>query len=406
MTITFRDTIAHGPFPGLAGAGLARIDTQIVLPPETPEALRKWMEGMKPDAIRTTIAFDGAAATNVNLPAGEIKAGEAGAHWKPVRFSARVNGARTHLSYDFDLPELAAEVSKGEDAMGFKLVNLHTQDTGEITNLLMTDGTGSGTLDSLQFTVAKAGVLVDLHQLKFDSSAKTENDLLGSTGSLTGALDVKAGDKQFKFDKIELQASMKRIHAPTLQKITLGLWGEMGNICRKTPEELGQSLQAKQAEMLLGLKDLLAHDPEYAVDKIALTWEGKEGQVSYSVAAHGITAEDLQQTDPAQLMGLMNKLTIKSSAKLPMAWLDKIAIEVKGGTPQEAHAQIEGILAPFVQAGYVTREGDYVSSSSVMENGQTTINGKPFDPRVLMGAAAQSPAQPGPGGEEEEKDGD
>ena len=399
VTITFRDSIAHGPLPGFAGVGLARVDTQIELPPEAPEGLRQWIGGMKPDAIRTTIAFDGASATSVNLPAGEIKEDEVRVHWQPLRMAARMNGAHSSLSYDYEMPEFAFDVAKGDETVGFKLVNLRAQGTREMNDMLMGDGTGSGTLDNLQFTASK-GLLVDLSQIKLGGSTKTENDLVGAAGSLTGVLNIKAGDKEFKFDKIELQESIKRIHAPTLQKIVLGFWAEMGNICRKTPDELAQSLQGKQAEMLLGMKDLLAHDPEYSVDKIALTWEGQEGTVSYSLAAHGITPEELQQPDPRNLM---SKATIKASAKLPIAWLQKIAAEAKGGSPQEAQAQIDSILTPLVQAGYVVREGDYVSSNSEMKNGQTTINGKPFDPRVLMGAP-QSHVQPGQGGEEENED--
>jgi len=410
MTVTFRDTITHGPLPGFAGVGLARIDTQIVLPPEAPAELRKWIESMKPDAIRTTIAFGGASVTRVELPGGEVKDKEASLHWKPVRFSASMNGAHTHLDYDVEVPEVAFDITKDGDTGSFKLINLRMQNSSDLAAgaFLMTGGNGSGSLDSLRFSADKAGVLVDLHQLKLTSTAKTENDLLGTTASLTGALDVKAGGKEFKFEKIELQESMKRIHAPTLQKIMLGFWGEVGNICRKTPDELAKSLQGKQAEMLLGMKDLLAHDPEYSIDKIAVTWEGKEGQISYSLASHGITPEDLQQADPTKMLALMGKVTTKASAKLPLAWIEKIVAEVKGGSPQEARAQIEGLLAPFVQAGYIVREGDYVSTSSVMERGKITINGKPFDPAALMGLSQNSHPHPEQeqeqGGEEEKND--
>ena len=409
VTITLSNSIAHGPFPDFDGVGLARIDTQIVLPPEAPEELRKWVSGMKPEAIRTVIGFDDTATTRIELPAGEVKEDEGSLRWQAIRASARMNGARTRLSYDLDVPEVAFDHSKAGETGGFKLVNLRLHSDSELGNsLLPIGGTDTGSLDSLQFTVSKPDLSIDLNQVKLTSSAKTENDLLGGTSSLTGVLGVKVGERAFKFDPIEMQVSMKRIHAPTLQKITLGFWQELGNVCRKTPTELAQSMVDNQVAMLLGMKDLLVYNPEYSVDKIALTYEGKEGTLAYSVAANGITSEDLQQPNPSVLL---DKATFKASAKLPVAWLEKIVAEIKGGqaSPQEIQAQIEGGLAPLVQAGYVTREGEYISSSAAFEHGQVTVNGKPFDQRALGMAPAQNqpeqdgetapPNQPEHGGE-------
>ena len=410
VTITLSNSIAHGPFPDFDGVGLARIDTRIVLPPEAPEALRKWVGGMKPDAIRTVIGFDDTATTRIELPAGEVKEDEGSLRWQAIRASARMNGARTRLNYDIDVPEVAFDHSEAGETSSLKLVNLRLHSDSELGNsLLLAGGTGTGSLDSMQFTAAKAGLSVDLNQVKLTSSAKTENDLLGGTSSLTGVLGVKVGERVFKFDPIEMQVSMKRIHAPTMQKISLGFWQELGNICRKTPAELAKSMEGKQAAMLLGMRDLLVYNPEYSLDKIALTYEGKEGTFAYSVAANGVTSEDLQQSDPRALLG---KATLKASAKLPVAWLEKIVAEIKGGqaSPQEIQAQIEGGLAPLVQAGYVTREGEYISSSAAFEHGQVTVNGKPFDQRALGmapvqkqpeqdGETAPPPSQPEHGGE-------
>ncbi|MDR0274633.1 MAG: YdgA family protein [Burkholderiaceae bacterium] len=387
-TITVRDTIVHGPFPDFAGVGAARIDTQIVLPPDAlpsdaPESLRQWIGGIKPEAIRTMVGFDGAFTTRVELPAGEVKEDEGRLHWQAMRATFRMNGARTHLSYNLDVPEVAFDLSRAGETGSLKLVNLRVQSDSELANLLMTNGTSTGSLDSLQLASSKAGLFVDLNQVKLTSSGKTENDLLGATTSVTGALDIKVGGKSFRFDKIELQESLKRIHAPTLQKITLGIWQELGGICRKTPAELAQSLQGKQAEMLLGFKQLLIYNPEYSVDKIAVTYEGQEGTLAYSVAASGVTDQDLQQPD---VRNLLNKVTAKASARLPVAWLEKIAAESAGGkvTPQEIHAKIDAAISQMNQAGYVVREGDFIASAALFEHGQLTVNGKPLDSRALM----------------------
>jgi len=386
VTVTIRDRIAHGPFPAFSSVGWARLDTQIALPAKAPEALRRWIESMKPEAIRTVIGFDGAAATRVELPGGEFKSGGGSLRWQPLRGSFRVNGARTSVSYDFDLPELALDFANKGGSGSFRLVNLRGQSSSEMSDgMILDSGSGTATLDQAQMQIdaARGKAQFELNQLKFANAAKTENDLLGATASMTGSASLKVGDKTFQFDKIELQESMKRLHAPTLHKISLAFWQELGGVCRQDSAGQAHSLKEKQAAMLFGMKDLLAYDPEYSVDRIAITYAGQEGMLAYSVAAKGVTDEDLQQADPRQLLG---KLTARASARLPVLWLEKIGAETSRGrlTPQQIHAQIDTLLKQTSEAGYIVREGDFVSSAALFEGGRLSVNGKAIDSPALM----------------------
>jgi|GEM_PF-1326792 len=394
ITITLRDNIALGPFPGFAGVGLARADTQVVLPPDAPQELRQWAAAMQPDAIRTTIGFDGAYTTHMQLPAGEIKGKDGGLHWKPVRATFSMNSAHTFMSYELELPEAALDFARDEDTGSVKLVNLRAQGNGELMgNMIWGNATSLAALDHLQITATRANVQIDLNQLKFNSSSvAADGGLLGTSASMTGALDINADGKTFKFDKIEMQESMKRIHAPTLQKIMLGFWQQAGGMCRKAAANPQQPTQDHEAAMLLGMKDLLIHNPEYSLDKIAITYEGREGTLSYSVAASGITSEDLQQPN---MPSLLNKAIAKASVKVPVAWLEKIAAENKSG-----QQLLDMMLGNLIKAGYIAREGDFITSAALLEHGQLTLNGKPLDGSALL---PPMHLQPQPQPEQEQK---
>jgi len=388
-TLTFRDRITHGPLPGFTGVGLARIDTQLVLPPETPEKLRQWLDSM---SIRTAVGFDGGMNTRVDLPAGEIKDAEGRLNWQPMHFVFSMNGAHTAINQDFAVPEITFNLARDGETVSFKLANLRGESASEfvgdvlrgesanefVGNMLTDSGSGTGSLDLLQVASSRGNMQFDLNQVKFSVVQKVDNGLLGSTTALTGAANLKVGGRDFKFDKIELQESMKRIHAPTLQKIVLGFWQELGGLCNKTPEDFAASVEKQQAALLFAMKDLLAYDPEYSVDKIAVTYEGHEGMLAYSVAAKGVTGEDLQQPDSR----LMNKIIVKASSRVPLAWLQKI-VEA-GAMSQE---QLDAMIDKLVKTGNATRDGDVIASAALFEGGQLTINGKPFDIGPLLGLA-------------------
>ena len=379
--VTLHGDIAHGPFPAFSSLGLARIDTSIALPPDAPAPLRAWLAGMKPGAIRTTIGFGGASSTSVDLPAGQFKQDDGQLQWKPMHARFQLDGARKNFSYDLDMPEVALDFSGDSGAGSFKLVNLRGQADGTVVEgMLMGSGTGAFTLDQAQVQTDSPGgkLLFNLNQLKYTTKSQEANDLLDASVALTGTADFKMGDKALKLDKIEVQESMKRLHAPTLRKLSLGFWQSLGgSLCAAGNSDLAETMEEQQAAMLAGMAQLLPYNPEYSVDKVAVSYEGKEGTLAYSVAANGMTAQDLQTPDRNNLLG---KITAKASGKVPLAWLEKIAAESgkdRELSPQETQQQLDSAIDSLVKEGYIIREGDFISSSAQFEHGQLTINGKP-----------------------------
>jgi uncharacterized protein YdgA (DUF945 family) len=384
--VTLRQTIAHGPLPGFAGVGSARIDTEIVLPENAPEGLRQWFANMKPEAIRTLIGYGGEISARIEIPEGEIKERDVRLHWQAMHLAFKRDGEQKASSVDYTIPEITFEFNREGKAGHFKLVNLHGQSANESAgDALFGNSSGTATLDQLQIAAAGGGkgdVLFDFSQIKGATTQKMENDLLAISSSLTGAASLKVGDRSFKLDKIEMQESFKRLHAPTLQKIVLGLWQELRGVCSKTPDELKQSWADKEMEMLVSLKALLPYNLEYSLDKFAITYEGHEGSLAYSVAANGITVDDLQQPDMSFLIG---KVATKASARLPIAWLKKIAAE-KSGVKDVPQGMLDTMIGQLVDTGYVTREGDFITSAASFEQGQLTVNGKVLDNSSLLGA--------------------
>jgi uncharacterized protein YdgA (DUF945 family) len=244
---------------------------------------------------------------------------------------------------------------------------------------------GTITLDTMEVGSgsSKGSFLLALNQLKGVVKTQVENDLLQASTSITGTADIEAGGKAFKLEKIELQEAVKRLHAPTLNKLVLQFWQDLGGLSSGQPEELAKAMQKKQAEVMAAMKQLLIYDPEYSVDT-AVSYAGQEGTLAYSLATHGVTEQDLQAPDPRG--ALIGKVTAKASAKLPIGWLEKTMAAKDGqAAPQQTHQMLDSILAGLTGAGYVTREGDLLSSSALFDKGQLTINGKPLSLGALLG---------------------
>ncbi|RYF33336.1 MAG: DUF945 domain-containing protein [Comamonadaceae bacterium] len=385
LVIGFRDHVLNGPLPGFKGFGAAVIESQITLPADAPESLRNYVAGMKPQDIRTQVGYGGGYTTAVRLPAGDFALPIGQLSWPEVHASGsgRLDGGA--MTMEGHLPELAFRGAAGKDGptkgANFKLVNMRWKgsQSGDGSIWLRPGGTEVD-IERIELS-ADAGeqpMSAQFGKLKYSTQLTQAQDLIDVKIAFTGSATLQIGkDAQpIQLDDIEFQESLKRMHAPTLQKVMdlsttdMSTCGEAGN--------LSVDPQARVQELMRILAQLLPYAPEVSVDKLAVSYNGQRGELAYAASAPGLTAKDLE--NPAGLQGqLQQKMVLRANARLPVAWIE--AFGTRGGDAagaQQRVAQANTMLDLATAKGIAVRDGDFVTSTLLLERGAITVNGKPF----------------------------
>ena len=376
-TVMLRQRVEHGPLPGFASIGAAVIHTELVLPDSARKTATELFGDKPPLSARTTVGFGGATHSLITMPAFELK-GPKGEQFVFKGLQANVRNSGSALHYEMSMPglDITGQDDKGAAAQ-MKLAGLRAQGEASGTGSpWIRPGKGEAEIASLAFSAvspASAGVppvAFTLNQLKLVSDTTLAQDLLSGTTRITGQGTVGS----VKLDKIELQGSVKRLHAPTYEKLVKRLV-DGGGAC---DPQVAAAPQLLMSQLQQDLASLLPFGPEYALDKLLLEIDGKRGELSYSVGVAGVTAAELQAPLPALLM---SKGRIKGQAKLPVVWIEQTLANF-GGPPQKdpaAQAEMTNLmLAKLTGEGYAVRDGEMLSSQLSFENGVLLVNGKPL----------------------------
>ena len=379
--ITFRQRIQHGPLPGFSTIGAAVIDTDIVVPEAERAQVAALIGDKSPFHAHTVVGLGGSTNTQLAIPAINYKAptGEQVVVWQGLNGELRQSGGS--VRYEVASPGFSVVTKDEKMALDMKLGALHMH--GDLTGA---DGSvwlrpGSGEFELVSFDMNATGpaergmppVAVALKQLKATAENKLDKDLLSNTTtfSATGVIN------DVKVDKLELQASMKRLHAPTYQRLIQRMMDTGTAACGM---KQAVSPQVMLAQMQQDFAALLPYNPEYAIDKLAIELDGKRGELSYSFGINGATPADAQQPLPALLM---TRMQLRGQAKLPAAWVEKTMARFGNGqqAPQgdpAAQAEMANVmLAKLTNDGLIVREGDMLSSQISYDKGQMLVNGKP-----------------------------
>jgi len=240
---------------------------------------------------------------------------------------------------------------------------------------------GAGELDVVSFEMNATAaperglppVKMALKQLKASSENTLDKELLSNSTKLSASGVIN----DVRVDKVELLASVKRLHAPTYQRLIQRFMDTSAAACNM---KQSVSPQVMLAQIQQDFGALLPFNPEYSIDKLAVDIDGKRGELSYSVGINGVTPADAQL--PMQAL-VLTKAQLKGQAKLPLAWVEKAVARFGNGsqTPQgDSAAQAEMVnvmLAKFTNDGFIVREGDMISSQVSFDKGQLLVNGKP-----------------------------
>ncbi|WP_396270169.1 YdgA family protein [Ideonella sp.] len=377
--LTWRDRIQHGPLPGFNSVGGAVIDSEFVLADDVKAKLKEAIGlDAAPLTMHSVVSLGGDITSDLAMPSVKAKLPDGTQlTWQGLTARSVQKGATTH--YDMAMPSL--EMVDADSGAVVKMVGFKS--TGEASTgkyWWASPGTATGEIASIEVAgKPEDGEAVKLLMkgAKFSSKVSVDGDLLSTAAEGSTSLEING----HKVDKVLWQESAKRIHLPTIEEIALSFLNKenMGLICQGEAGKaaLEQKMQQAGAELPMKLMALLPHNPEYSVDKVAATYQGKEGEVGYSLGTQGVTAEEVK---PGAMnpMVLLKKVVASAQVKVPTAWLRAIADASKGDGEAPTDEAINAMIEPAIAQGFVVREGDFLVAKASFKNGAATLNGKPM----------------------------
>jgi uncharacterized protein YdgA (DUF945 family) len=379
--ITIRQTIKHGPLPGFSTLAAAVIDTEVVVPESERKQVEALIGNKSPFTAHTVVGFAGSRDTTFSIPAMNYDSPKGDkVRWQGLSGDVHESGGK--VRYDVATPGFSVWGKDEKAAFDMKLESLRMH--GELGagdgSFWLRPGTGELELVSLDVNaIAPTGssmppLKMSLKQLKASAQNTIDHDLLSNVGKFSASGMVN----DVRIDKVEMQASLKRIHAPTYQRF-VQRFIDTGNAACDMKQAV--SPQVMMAQMQQDLAALLPFNPEYAIDKLAVEIDGKRGELSYAVGVAGATAADAQLPMPALLM---TRGQLRGEAKLPAVWVEKMLGRFGAGAqaPQgDAAAQAEManvMIAKFTNDGYIVKDGDMLRAQVSYDKGQMLVNGKPI----------------------------
>lgn len=381
LLLTLRQRVQHGPLPGFAGVGAAVIDTEVVLPEASRKAAAAVLGDKSPLTAHTVVGFDGASRTQLAMPAFKF-AGPQGQQIEFQGLAGEIDAQADRLRYDVKMPALSLRATDDKQ-VDVTMVMSGARAHGELRgtgSVWLRAGRGEAEIAALQISAApRAGqaappLTMAFKDLKVSNENTLEKDLLASVGRLGGSGAVNG----FKIDKLEMQASVKRLHAPSYERLLQRLMDTSASACGL---QQAVSPQVFMAQVQQDFVALLPYNPEYAMDKLVIESGGKRAEFSYALGIEGATVADLNLPLPALAM---SKGKLRGHAKLPVAWVEQMMHGFAGAAgqpPADAAAQAEMMnvmLARMTGDGFVVREGDMLSTQISVDKGQVLVNGKPL----------------------------
>jgi len=400
IEVGFHHDIKHGPVPGGSGLGLATVDSRLVLPPAWRARVDKVIGKQELLKVHTAIDLAGNYDSTFQLPELNIEQpGQGKLTVNAIHGSVHGKGGSGAgmLPFASELPSVTLTAQTLGQNLVFKMTGLKS--AGEISHdpeSIYWFGAGKthGSLDAMSLTGALPSLdggpprplSAVLTNLTFGSTNTLDKGLWSTTSQLTG----KGRINQTSIDKLEMRVSMKRIEAVAYQRLVQTLLGSALSCdpaARASAPDVLLAATSKQAALLL------KHDPEHALEQLAVELDGRRLELSYSVGSKGVTDADLATASPA---ALADKAVVRGAARVHIGLIDQAITSVSGALPASDPALaaqgglagaagalpslelVHATIDQFVQMGFLTREADYVSVAVSMVGGQFLINGKPM----------------------------
>jgi hypothetical protein len=381
LEVSIHTDVRHGPLLP-SGVGFAELDSVLVVPDGWKARIEALTNKQPPLRVVTKVGFDRGFRSELLVPALKFSDAQAGS-FETSAIKAKLKGSSADPAaggtYDFELPGWTLHTRAPDATLDVSVGRMegHTKLAArKDAALWLSDSESTGSLTDLTFagsapssfggapTTFKSG----FPSLNFQAHGKLDKGLYASEVAYTG----RGTFNDFQIDKVELKTGLRRLDAAGYQQL-LKLIFENALSCDPKSGGLEAAFPALERQAVT----LMTHDPEYALDSLAIELDGQRGELSYALGTKGVTPADAQR---ALLDLAMEHGVLRAHVKLQLGLLDaidkRLAASAPNGQPGALRAMAEIGLAQLGEAGYVVRNGETLESNLEYQGGQLLLNGK------------------------------
>jgi uncharacterized protein YdgA (DUF945 family) len=392
---TLQNVIEHGPFPGFAGIGAARITHNMIYPPRAEKFIKDLWGDKAPFTSVTHMGLGGGGTSSFSSPAFSKTLKDDGEDIT-VAFKGldgKVDFTSGYKSLDYAFGGAGLDFV-GADKNNIKLGALSF--TGKQNKL---DGSETIYLGTQKFNIAGVEAIADgkplftLQKIDYNVDMKSaEKDFLDMSAQVL-ASGLKAVDTDF--GNVEYSLSAKRLHVPSLEKFSNALKAQA--VAAQTSTAPGAktagNYKAINDQFTQAAKDAIPeftkHNPSVVIDRIRVGTDKAFAQITGKANSQPLVAVELDNPKVviAKITAVANVeisddflATVKSLIWRQMQAdpsFKDMPPELKKDMEKQANEGVDQQLAMVVQQGYLKREAGKHTLQFTLDKSKAELNGKP-----------------------------
>jgi uncharacterized protein YdgA (DUF945 family) len=352
-TLVLRNSVEHGPLPGFAGLGLAKVRSELVLDATAEATMTKAFGGQKPYLL-SSVGFDGRMNSELVVPSGQ----QDGNSWNEIRATMNFSPNNTQAPADWRVGTI--NMTSGQDSLLVEGISGSLRTKTDANYPFIGLGEAKVQLSRLEVR-GKTPFLLE------GMSLSGSNNIAGGAINTSQHWQVKkAVIERQNLSDLQLKMNVADIDAKTYNEMMQTVNKSSQSICNPDPNATG----AMGITLLGQVVGFIANPPKLVVEDLSFAMpDGRAkltGSLEFAPGLDAFAGIDVFANTP-DFAALLK--AIKATAKIQISEaLLKRVINDTGGTMNGFEAQ--------VQAGYITNNGGELSTEIQFENGETRLNGK------------------------------
>jgi uncharacterized protein YdgA (DUF945 family) len=369
---SLRTVIHHGPVCGSKCFALAGAETHISFNGPLQASLTRLFGNEEPITIRGRFAFFGGGSATMSSPAFEhAQIGQnASLGWGGLDSTMHYGARQDWYDITATAPSLRLDGAKGTLQIDGMSLDAH----GKRLLRTLYEGDSRMEMKHLSVTGPDKAQQVTANDLLFVNQNHAQDGFM-SMGYQMGAGAIVT--QPLTLSSAHIDVTWKHLGLESLESLIAAMRtaGQQQN-ASVAPAVRAQSMMAALKQPL---QALLLEQPEMDIDRLSAANAQGQGMVTGVIRLVGAGAGDFDK--PALLL---SKLDVRLDLAIDEAFLSSLP-----GAGANALTQLQ----PMIDQGYITSSNGALRTQILFRAGQTTFNGKPFNP-----AAVRPSVPPPPGG--------
>lgn len=354
--------VVHGPVLGVAGLGLARVDTTLELPAEVQAEVNEYFGTEPVVEVHSRLGFFSGGTTTVSSKGRTIDADEE-VEVSYDDFEVVMGFGRNGDKYTLKggAPRFEVKVADGGSA---RLTGMTATGRGERVQGKLFDSTTEFRVGEMKLDIPALGQdisVADLHYVADTQSKDGFTDAMAKLG--TGAVsNPQAGAMGLEVKEVHYDFSLRHLHTDTLEKLV----GAMNEIYKVVPPEgtdPAEAMTAIQEQVLAPLaqhaEEFLRHDPEFGLDRVGVVTPDGEAVLRGVIRLKGASTSDFA----FGALGLLGKIEADITFEIEQKVVEKIPAAGM-------------VLGMGMAQGLLTLDGGKLVCHIEFRDGELKINGK------------------------------